>query len=323
MGPVAEAEVKDTEADLTEDEKASAEEQAGFDAAIEGVDLPKTEEVKEDGTEVAQEVEQKEDDKKEEKKEPEKVEPALAKVTEDQFNHLLATATTVKELTEGLKKLRDDAYGKIGGIERLLKQVERSNESGLDLTLTDDDFKEVDNEVPMLTKPLQKLVNKILKNAKVKVPSIEPVDIDAVRQTLAQELEEKMQKARVEDYQRNQRDMLTDRFPDWQETVAKQEFHTWLAAEDKLSPGYQDRFLSSWNAREIGGVLKKFNAHQEAAEKAKTQAPPPVKSKPKATPSPSNDRKERLKQSIPPKASSSTPTPKGPLTEEEAFEAVG
>lgn len=315
MAEVAGAVAESTEVELTEAEQASAEELAGFEAAIEGVSLPKSEEVKEDEPEVAQEV-------KEEpvKEQPKANEPQLAQVTSDQLRDLLATATSVKELSEGLKKLRDDAYGKIGGIERLIKQVEKSTDSGLDLTLTDEDFKEVNDEVPMLTKPLQKLMDKILKTAKVKVPSVEPVDIESVRTQLTQEFEDKMQKARVEDYQLRQREQLTDRFPDWQETVVKPEFHSWLSAEDKLSPGYQDRFLSSWNAREIGGVLKKFNAHMDA-EKAKTQNPP-SKPKPKVA-TPSNDRKERLKEAIPPKAASSTPKPKGPMTEEEAFESVG
>jgi CxxC-x17-CxxC domain-containing protein len=87
-----------------------------------------------------------------------------------------------------------------------------------------------------------------------------------------------------------------------------------LANEDKASPGYQRTFMESWSAREIGGVLKKFNAHQADVEKAKQAAAP--KPKPKVVP-PSQSRTERLKEAVLPKASSVTPKPKGPLTEEE------
>lgn len=306
------------------DAKAEADELAGFEAAIEGTELEEdskatdaveesvtTEEVTDESAETDTGVEQKE--------ESASSTPQPPSVTNEQLQELLATAGSVKELTDGLKKLRDDAFGKIGGIERLIKQAEKVTESGLDLTLTDEDFAEVDSEVPMLTKPLQKLVNKILKQAKVKVPTAEALDVNALRDQFHAEVEAKMAERELNLNRSFEERLLTDRYPEWKETVVTPEFKTWLANEDKVSPGYQRTFMESWSAREIGGVLKKFNAHQDA-ENAKTPSPPAPK--PKTTPS-SQSRVERLKEAIPPKASSVTPKPKGPLTEEEAFEAVG
>lgn len=325
MGQVTDAVAEESTVELTADEKAIAEELAGFEAAVEGVDLPKTEDAEEENThaEEAKADAAQDAEKIEAVAEAAKtVEPELAKVTQDQLKELLATAGSIKELSEGLKKLEDKTFGKIGGLERLVKQAEKLTESGLDLTLTDEDFAEVDTEVPMLTKPLQKLINKIVKQAKVKVPAAEAIDVEALRTKFIEEVDTKVKEARLESYKELQTTLLTDRFPDWKETVAKKDFHEWLASEDKLTPGYQNMFLQSWNATEIGGVLKKFNAHKDAAEKAKTQAPP-VKTTAKVTQKPSNSRVERLKEAELPRASSVTPKPKGPMTEEEAFEAVG
>ena len=308
-----EADVEDTEVAQTPEQLAEAEELAGFQAAITGTELPKTEEVKEEVVDepvtetVADEV-----------KEPEKVEAPLAKVTEEQFNRLVATATTVEELKAGLEKLRGDAFGKLGGIERIVKQFEKMTDSGLELNLTDDDFKEVDSEVPMLTKPLQNLMSKILKNAKVKVPAAQSVDVESLETKFNETVNAKVAETSTKLWQDLQTELVTDRFPNWRETVAQKEFHAWLASQDRESPGYQDRFLTSWNAREIGGVLKKFNAHLDA-EKAKTQPAP--KPKPRVAPQAST-RTQRLLEALPAKGNSSTPRPKGPQTEEEAFASV-
>ena len=306
-------------------QEAEAEELAGFEAAVAGKELAKepskTDEAEEDTesatsetTEAAEEVST---------TPSAEVAPAVTpavSVTEDQLKELMATAGSVKELTDGLKKLRDDAFGKIGGIERLIKQAEKMTDSKLDLTLTDEDFAEVDSEVPMLTKPLQKLFTKILKQAKVKVPAADAVDVESLRTQFHQEIEAKMQERELNLQRGFEERLLTDRHPEWKETVVKQEFKDWLANEDKVSPGYQRTFMESWSAREIGGVLKRFNTHQADVEKAKLAAAP--KPKPKVIP-PSQSRTERLKEAVLPKASSVTPKPKGPLTEEEAFESVG
>lgn len=306
-------------------QEAEAEELAGFEAAVAGKELAKeplktdeaeeeTESATSETTETAEEVST---------TASAEVVPAVTpavSVTEDQLKELMATAGSVKELTDGLKKLRDDAFGKIGGIERLIKQAEKMTDSKLDLTLTDEDFAEVDSEVPMLTKPLQKLFTKILKQAKVKVPAADAVDVESLRTQFHQEIEAKMQEREFNLQKDLELRLLSYQHPGWRETIAKQDFKDWLENEDKHSPGYQRFFLNSLSSEEVGGVLKKFNAHQADVEKAKLAAAP--KPKPKVIP-PSQSRTERLKEAVLPKASSVTPKPKGPLTEEEAFESVG
>lgn len=303
------------------DAQAAADELAGFEAAIEGTELEEPKPTVEvDAGEEDPPVTEEPTAPVVDTKETPPSEPSPEVVTAEQLKELLATSGSVKELTDGLKKLRDDAFGKIGGLERLIKQAEKVTDSGLDLTLTDEDFAEVDQEVPMLTKPLQKLVTKILKQAKVKVPTAETIDVTALREQWHAEIETKMAERELNLSRSFEERLLTDRYPEWKETVVTPEFKTWLANEDKLSPGYQRTFMESWSAREIGGVLKKFNAHQADAEKAKTQPSPTPKPK---VATPSQSRVERLKEAIPPKASSVTPKPKGPQTEEEAFDAVG
>ena len=311
---------------IVANQEAEAEELAGFEAAVAGTELAKetpTVEGHTEGTEPSSSstpVSTNEIEAQPASDEVKPVVPQSVAVTEEQLKELMATSGSVKELTDGLKKLRDDAFGKIGGIERLIKQAEKMTDSQLDLTLTDEDFAEVDNEVPMLTKPLQKLFTKILKQAKVKVPVAEAVDVESLRTQFHQEIEAKMQERELNLQRGFEERLLTDRYPDWKDTVVKQEFKDWLATEDKASPGYQRTFMESWSAREIGGVLNKFKTHQADVEKAKQAAAPKPKSQ--VTP-PAQSRTERLKEAVLPKASSVTPKPKGPLTEEEAFESVG
>lgn len=306
-------------------QEAEAEELAGFEAAIEGTDLAKETPTPTAEVEASESTPETEDPVEETPvseatEEVKPVVPPAVSVTEEQLKELMATSGSVKELTDGLKKLRDDAFGKIGGIERLIKQAEKMTDSKLDLTLTDEDFAEVDSEVPMLTKPLQKLFTKVLKQAKVKVPTAEAVDVESLRTQFHQEIEAKMQERELNLQRGFEERLLTDRHPEWKEVVVKPEFKDWLTNEDKLSPGYQRTFMESWSAREIGGVLNKFKAHQADVEKAKAAAA----SKPKpAVKPPSQSRTERLKEAVLPKASSVTPKPKGPVTEEEAFESVG
>ena len=307
--------VEDSEVEQTPEQLAAAEELAGFEAAIEGTPLPKTDAVKD-------EVVEEETPEPVAKAEaavtaPAVVEPPLAKVTEEQFNKLVATATTVDELKAGLEKLRGDAFGKLGGIERLVKQYEKITDSGLELDLTDADYKDIDTEVPMLTKPLQALVSKILK-AKVKVPAAQAVDLESLETKFEERVQAKVGETATKLWQDFQTALVTRDYPDWRTTVSKKEFQVWLADQDKESPGYQQMFQSSWDANVVGGALKKFNAHIEA-EKSQTQPSP--KPTPRVVPKTST-RTQRLLEALPGKANSTTPRPKGPQSEEEAFASV-
>lgn len=298
-------------ATVTQDESPAptddaAAELAGFEAAMRGEELPpsdqeapKTEETIESTATLKEEP-------------PTKVESPVVPpvgVTQDQLNQLFATAKTVDELQKGLTKLRDDAFGRLGGLERTMK--ERSD-SGIDLDITADDLKDVDEAVPFLSEPLKKALSGILKKAKVKVPTPQAVNVDEIRQTLKTEFDTELANRSVDLYKSTQKAILDFQLPSWEADCQKPEFHNWLEEENKAQPGIKKMFLESIRANEIGGVLKKFHAH---VEKAKTPTPKP---KPKTQ----LTRTDRLTEALLPKgASSLTPAPKGPQSEAEAFAA--
>lgn len=242
---------------------------------------------------------------------PVTTEPA-AGITKQQLDELYASASTVKELKDGLAKLRDDAFGRLGGLERNLKQ---SSESGLEWDITEADLADVEREVPFLAPALQKTLANIAKKAKVKVPVGQSVDVEAVKAELKAEFNQQLEQRSFDIWKKTQSDMLDYNHRGWVKIVQDKTFHTWLDEHDASNPGVKEMFLKSNSAIEIGGVLDKFKTHQAAIqEKAKPKPKPPVVNQ---------TRTDRLREALPTRGSSSNPPPpKGELTEEEAFDSV-
>lgn len=284
----------------------AAAELAGFEAGMRGEELPPSDQDAPAAEEKAELTEPPADP-------PAKVEPPAESpvgVTKEQLDQLFTTAKTVDELQKGLTKLRDDAFGRLGGLERTLKE---RGDSGIDLDITSEDLKDVDEAVPFLSEPLKKALMGIIKKAKVKVPTPQAVNVDEIRNSLKADFDTELAARSVDLFKSTQKAILDFQLPSWEADCQKPEFHTWLDEENKTQPGIKKLFLESIQANEIGGVLKKFHAH---VEKSKAAAQP--KPKPKAQPT----RSERLAESLLPKgASSHTPPPKGPMSEADAFAA--
>lgn len=287
---------------------ADAEELAAFEAEINGTPLPKS--TKEADADVEDEHTEKADTTPEPPAKTEAPSVSVPGVTQEQLNELFSTVKTVEELKTGIAKLRDDAFGRLGGLERTMKE---RVDSGFDWELTREDFKDIEEAVPFLADPLNKVLNNLAKKAKVKIPAPQTINVDEIRSTLKAEVQAELNESRAQMFKEMQSELLTERFPTWQQDVAKPEFGTWLEAENVKQPGLKQMFLSSIRANEIGGVLKNYHEH------VKAQAQPPA---PKLKPKPSaGSRTQRLAEALPPRGTSSaTPPSKGPLSEEEAFE---
>lgn len=301
-----------TNATVTQDESPvptddAAAELAGFEAAMRGEELPPSDQETPAAEEKTELTETPKADP------PAKVETPVASpvgVTQEQLDQLFSTAKTVDELQKGLTKLRDDAFGRLGGLERTLKE---RGDSGIDLDITNEDLKDVDEAVPFLSEPLKKALMGIIKKAKVKVPTPQAIDVDAIRNSLKVEFDTELATRSVDLFKSTQKAILDFQLPSWEADCQKPEFHAWLDEENKTQPGIKKMFIESIQANEIGGVLKKFHTHVE-----KSKAAPQPKPKPKTQPT----RSERLNESLLPKgASSHTPPPKGPMSEADAFAA--
>lgn len=311
MSTESSAVIEEPSVQLSQDE---ADELAGFEAAMTGEKLP------EETEKVNTPPEEKSETVKDESP-PQSVEtPAPpAGISKEQLDALYASANTVEELKQGLAKLRDDAFGRLGGLERSLKQT---GEAGFEWDIATEDLKDIEEQVPFLAPALQKTLANLAKKAKVKVPIAQPIDVDAVKRELKGDFDRQLQEQGVNTFKATQSAILDYAHPGWIQTVQRPEFHAWLDKHEAESPGVKNMFLKSNLATEIGGVLMKFQKAEEAAAKAKAEAAERDKQRVNKKPAPPS-RTQRLMEAIPPKASSSNPPPpKGELTEEEAFEAV-
>jgi hypothetical protein len=240
----------------------------------------------------------------------EPVAPAPTSLTDAQIKDLLAKVGAIDELKGGLEKLRGDFFGKAGGLERTLKQLQESTPMGQPIDVKPEDLAELEadfpglNLGPSLAKGLTRVLSKMKGTGPAVTPGLTPEEIDARiaargRQEAAVLIEEERK--------RNAAERLTDLHEDWQAVVglpdSQTAFRTWLKGQGTEK---EQAFLSSWNPRYIAKQLTAFKESTRVA--------------PKPSPNPNDTRAQRLAEAVPPKGGA-VPMPKSKRTEEEeAFE---
>jgi hypothetical protein len=229
--------------------------------------------------------------------------------TDAQLKELLAKVNSVDELKSAIEKLRGDAFGKVGGLERTLKQLQDATPIGQPIEVKAEDLAELEAEFPglnlgpSLAKGLTRVLGKF-KGTGAPAPGLTPEEIkaqiEAVRQDAANRIEEGRKHSAVE--------RLTDLHEDWQTVIgppdSQTEFRTWLKGQ---GPEQEQAFLSSWDPRFISKTLSTFkNAKSE---------PPKVDPKPKT-----DTRAQRLAEAVPAKGGGIPPAKSKKTEEEAAFE---
>lgn len=235
------------------------------------------------------------------------VAPAMVQVTEAQYNDLLAKVNTVDDLKGSIEKLRGDAFGKVGGLERTLKQIQEATPVGQAIEVKAEDLAELEKEFPglnlgpSLAKDLTRVLSKF-KGTGTVTPGLTPEQItaqfEAERARIATQFEEE-RKQRVAE-------RVGDRHEDWREVIGEpdkpSEFRTWLKG---LGAEKEQEFLSSWDPRLITATLTTFKERKKTPE----------------TPKPSTTtRTQRLAEAIPAKGGGIPPVKSKKSEEEAAFE---
>lgn len=201
--------------------------------------------------------------------------PKLAQITEEQFQDLLRRAGAIDEIKADSKKQFDTAFGKLGGMQQLLNQLQSSTQSGQQIQVTADDFEELKAEgYPDLADMQAAGLNRIL--AKMKLtgtgqPGAFGADqagemFDArmtpQREAIKQEIREEFANR-----------ALTDMHDDWNAVVTSPEFNAWTAAnkiaEKKDRTGVA--FADSLDAHFIGKIIGDFKGQRKAAETQQTR----------------------------------------------------
>lgn len=191
--------------------------------------------------------------------------PEYVQVTKSDWTALQAKAAEIDAVKADSTKKLDTAFGKLGGIERKLKEMQEATPAGQAVELTDEDTAELTAEFPELGKLLHKTLKGI--TGKLKGTAAPAVD--------TKELETRLASTAVSTAVALQIEALEEDYPDWRTTVGEQgadnPYRKWLATQDAA---YQQKLAATNSAAVIGRSLKKFTDAQtaDATAKATTDA---------------------------------------------------
>ena len=172
-----------------------------------------------------------------------------AQITEDELNDLRTRAARIDEMKATQDKSFGTAFGKIGGIERVLADLKAGQHLG---ELSVDDFAEMKEQFPELAEMQVAGLNRAL--AKMKTPAPDSAQLDTKMQELLApviaraEAAEKMAQAA-------ERRALTKAHPDWNAVVALPAFGEWAAKQPDET---RQMLASGWDADAIAQALTTY-----------------------------------------------------------------
>jgi Arc/MetJ-type ribon-helix-helix transcriptional regulator len=194
-----------------------------------------------DPTETPDRTEQPQDETPAAAEPPQQAAPKYAQITEDEYLSLKATAAKIPEIEARFQQQQDKAFGKIGGLERLI-QESRASGGGL----AKEDVDQFRGDFPELASVLDKMVG-----------AKQSFNADEVVKPAITELERKWEMRAVK-----------RAHPDWQEVSQSQDFRAWAAAKP---PEFQQQLAVSWDSDFLADTLTEF----KQARKAPAAPPPP------------------------------------------------
>ncbi len=92
--------------------------------------------------------------------------PEYVQVTKQQLEQFQSNATKVQEITAALEQRFGTAFGKIGGLERTLKELQTATPAGQAVQIDDKDFAEMEADFPELAKMSKAALGRILSRLK-------------------------------------------------------------------------------------------------------------------------------------------------------------
>ena len=230
---------------------------------------------------------------------PPAAEPEYVKITKEQFASLEAAAAKVGDFD----KKFDKAFGTVGGMQDIIKQLQASTPKGEAVVMSDEMFADMAEDYPDLAAKLRLTFEKVLKGAKGTGTASGSVDPSMVTKLVQDGI-----KAR-------EIETLESEYPDWRETVnavpskeqadPKHPFRMWLATQD---PAYQAKVEGTHSAVVLMKAIDKF--------KDATKTPSPA---PKATTPKEAARRAVIKAAIPLKGDGNPPPPS--KSDDDQFEA--
>ena len=195
-------------------------------------------------------------------------EPKMTQISEDEYRKLLDGVSKIGEIESALEQRFGTAFGKIGGIERVLDQLKSSAPAGGKIELSKEVVADLAAEFPEMAelhfKTLQKLVD-VLNTTRTPAPeagAAQPsvpvvVDETAIAQRIRREIAEETLDAFDEKWRE------TIGLPDAAGKIPDTPFRQWLKKQPKE---YADRVASTYSANVLTEALTKFKAEQAKAQ---------------------------------------------------------
>lgn len=248
----------------------------------------KAQEPEPDAKEDGDNVKQNEQTAELETKEPE------FKISKADYEALLAKAAAVDELRAEQKQIKDTAFGRIGGLQQIINELQSSTKRGQKVQVTTDHFKElVDEGYEDLAGWTAQAFNRILSELDVSGTGgneTNPVSQDEIKRIFEQRFTPERESLKAELRAEMAAETLSDLHEDWRDVVKSDTFQSW-AKENKvndLKDRYGVPFAESIDAK---FVAKQIGAYKENL--AKLQA---AKQKQAA-------RQNRIESAVQPKGS--------------------
>lgn len=193
-------------------------------------------------------------------------EPKMTQISEDEYRKLLDGVARIDEIEGALEKQFGTAFGKIGGIERVLDQLKSSAPAGGKIELSKEVVADLAAEFPEMAelqyKTLQKLVDVL--NTRTPAPEVgaaQPsapvVDEAAIEKRVRRAIAEET----LDTFDENWRETIG--LPDDAGKIPDTPFRQWLK---KQPTEYANRVASTYSATVLTDALSKFKAAQVKAQ---------------------------------------------------------
>ena len=232
-------------------------------------------------------------------------EVVYAKITDAQFQKLLNDVAGAQDARTAVEKVRGDAFGKIGGLERTIRQLQEATPVGQAITVKAEDLASF-GDMPDIAVKLAEDLTKVLGKFKGTSPAPVVVDQEAENARITTLVDQRVAKERLAIEQKFALERLADRHEDWETVVGPPTqttpFRTWLTAQ---GAAYETNVLQSWDPRVTSKALDTFKAQSKKV----VTAPPKTAV---------SDRAQRLAEAAPSKGHApAPPRSKGKTLEEE------
>lgn len=187
--------------------------------------------------------------------------PKFVQITEQDYQKLMSGATAIDEIKAAQEKQFGTAFGKIGGIERIINQLQST--SGGNIQVTAEDFEELVSEYPELAELQIKGLNKALSKMQGGGNSITQEQIETLMQqrldpalsALESKVETKLESRRV-----------ARTHPDWVDVCKSPEFTAWINTKPNAA-----EIVSSNDSDTVIKTINEFKALKKPKPQTQTR----------------------------------------------------